>query len=580
MTDMQQAHANVEAARALVAVLASCGRHVVVSPGARNAPLILAVDEHPEMIVHVVLDERAAAFVALGLAKATGRAAVLICTSGSAGGHYLPAVMEACHARVPLVVVTADRPDELQHVGAAQATDQTALFARHVRAFRHLPTPRGQAAFAEEIAAAWRLQAGLLLAVAEGTSPGPVHLNAPFAEPLLPPPAASRASPPQPAPTRPSLAPSEPTEAGYQTLVEFVRAHGPGVIVCGPLPSDPQASARAAAVMRLAAALGWPILADPLSGLRFRAPEDAEPPILCHYDVALQKVAAAPQPACVLSIGGQPTSKRLQQWLQLYAHVAVVLTAPGEPTPMQLHAAGHLQADVLPTCEGWAQRLRAASVPPCSPDHAAAYRAWDETAAGASAAAPSQPDLADALTPRILWPKLIGALPAGAGLHVGSSMPVRDFDRFGGMGPLSLRVSASRGLNGIDGFIATVTGLALGDNRRWTGVLGDLTFLHDVGALQAARQLQVTATLVVVNNSGGEIFTKLPIAQHEALFERYFRTPQEADIGALCRACACSHEVVYTGAALGDAVAWASTRPADGRLHVIEAHMAKTPPAP
>jgi len=170
-----------------------------------------------------------------------------------------------------------------------------------------------------------------------------------------------------------------------------------------------------------------------------------------------------------------------------------------------------------------------------------------------------------------LWPAVLDALPEGSGLHVGSSMPVRGLDTFGGSTAKALRISANRGLNGIDGFIATLLGLALGDGRPWLGVLGDLTFLHDVGALQAARQLDVTATLVVCNNNGGAIFKGLPVSQHSQIFDRYFRTPQAADLALLCAACACGHEVVYTPAGLRQAVATALARPRDRGLHVIEA---------
>lgn len=584
MMDADTGLANLDAARALMAVLAAGGRHVVLSPGARNAPLVLAAHERAELTTHVVLDERAAGFVALGLAKATGRAAVLVCTSGSAGGHYLPAVMEACHARVPLVVVTADRPDELQHVGAAQATDQTALFGRHVAAARHLPTPRGTEPQRHAITAAWRLQTAQLLAQAEGSVLGPVHLNAPFGEPLLPEPQPLM---PQPlAPTALQALPQRlpPAAADISALVDFARAHRLGAIVCGPMPSAPEGAPHVAALLNLAAALGWPIFADCLSGLRYGVVDGARHTVLHQYDLALEARTPVPEASGVLCIGGQPTSKRLQHWLSEKAGEAVVLTAPGEVQPLQLQCRLQLQGDVPAVCAAWVAALVAAGVGPTAPQHAAAFAAWGQSS---PAAAPTKliqggPDAVHSSheppPAGAVWPTLVAALPPQAGLHVGSSMPVRDLDRFGGVGPHPLRVSASRGLNGIDGFIATLTGLALGDRRPWLGVLGDLTFLHDVGALQAARQLQVTATLVVLNNGGGDIFAKLPIARHTELFERYFRTPQQADIGLLCRACACSHEVVYTGAALGDAVARALSRPADARLHVIEVPVAPSAP--
>lgn len=576
--DPAQGHINLVASRALTKVLAQReGRHVVVSPGARNAPLVVAMAHESRLRMHVVLDERAAGFVALGLAKATQEAVVLVCTSGSAGGHYLPAVMEAFHSHIPLVVITADRPEELLHQGAAQTTQQDGLFQYHVRACRRLPTPRGQPGGQSAMVTAWRLQTEHMLAEAKGAAMGPVHINAPFAEPLLPEPAACAAAlAAGDALTAPTavLAPasSEPTHDGYLALQDFVREHPRGVLVCGPLPSEGGDFARAAAIVRLAQVLGWPVVADPLSGLRYLRHGIDPQQLLYRYDQRLKAGLAPPPADGVLCLGAQPTSKALQGWLQGFAGHVAALGAAQEPQPVHALCALRFAGDVRAACAGLAQRLYQEGACPVAAGHVQAWHAWQEQTTAAQEL-PNDAQDEGSMSPAQAWPILLRAMPENSGLHVGSSMPVRDLDSFGGVVQHNLRISSSRGLNGIDGFIATLAGLALGDSRPWLGVAGDLTFLHDIGALQSARQLRVSATLVVLNNGGGEIFAKLPIALHTQVFERYFRTPQAADLGLLCAACACSHEVVYTPAALGQAVTRAMRRPADGRLHVIEASM-------
>jgi 2-succinyl-5-enolpyruvyl-6-hydroxy-3-cyclohexene-1-carboxylate synthase len=404
-----------------------------------------------------------------------------------------------------------------------------------------------------------------MVALAEGPMAGPVHLNAPFAEPLVPTPQNLARLEDDPGPRAPSvsvpMAPAQPTAQGLVALQGFLRAHPRGVIVCGPLPALCCAQARTQAVLDLAQALAWPILADPLSGLRFGAAATHRPLVLSRYD-ALLKAGRTPPPADgVLVLGGLPTSKALQRWLAPLAGRILSVHEPERFEAADALASLTVGADVTALC----QSLLAAGAPQGAAEHLAAWQCWD------AKGAPEPVDDLGPLSQASLWPAVLAALPEGAGLHVGSSMPVRGLDTFSGAGAKALRISANRGLNGIDGCIATLLGLALGDRRPWLGVLGDLTFLHDVGALQAARQGPVTVTLVVCNNHGGAIFGGLPIAQHTDVFERYFRTPQAADLGLLCAACACGHEVVYTPAGLRQAVATAMARPEDGRLHVIEA---------
>jgi 2-succinyl-5-enolpyruvyl-6-hydroxy-3-cyclohexene-1-carboxylate synthase len=566
MTD-NQALANLDAAAALARALAAQPpRRVVVSPGARSAPLVLAMHQEQGLAVQVVLDERAAAFVALGLAVAERRAVVLVCTSGSAGGHWLPAMMEAHASGIPLVAITADRPEELHHRGALQTTAQTHLFFAHVLRGWQLPTPTAVAPADARVTQTWGMFAAQALYMAEHRGPGPVHLNAPFCEPLVPTPAAVAA---HSAPVRHRVtytAPSavQPDGAGYQQLCDFLADRKKGIIVCGPLPVYAYGLRAREAVAALAHHLGWPVLGDALSGLRFGPSADAT---FGAYDASLAQGHLPPPCDGALVLGDVMTSKKLRGWLAATGMPIAQIHRPGrwqDPDGITTLSVG---ADMVATCE---QLLDLAKPYAQHADHCALWAAYEaQGRQWQQLKAAQHPPFA----PANLWPVLLDALPAETRLHVGSSMPVRDLDRYGLPTSKVLHISSSRGLNGIDGTVATVTGLALAHPHLTVGVMGELTFLHDVGALQAARQFAVQAILVVINNGGGAIFDHLPVAAHTEIYQDYFRTPQQADIGALCRACACEHEVVYTPAALKQALAdaCARQRTGPGRVVVIEA---------
>lgn len=509
-----------ENARCAATIASAFGRdpfHVVLSPGSRSTPLALAFDACPAATVHVVLDERAAGFVALGIGRATGLPAVLLCTSGSAGAHYLPAVIEARQARVPLFALTADRPAELQTCGAPQTIAQARLFGEHVRFHMELPVPDAS------LDMRW-LRNAIAQARARTLEPaGPVHVNAPFREPLWEP----GLLPPE------SLAPAK-VRHGTRCLSESDVAalagelSPRGLIVLGPrAPSTVDARALGAAALELAFTRGWPVIADAASGVRF-----GEPDVIASAEAIVRHAptAEALAPSIVLRIGMLPTSKVLAGWL---ARQRTILIDPdGEWHDPHGAADALIIAEPKGLCEALAVEAER---------DASWLRAWrraETRAAHALASVCSEPDWEGAVARAV-----VEALPEGTQLHLGSSMPIRDVDAFAPACARRIDVHVNRGANGIDGTIATALGEALAKGPT-VALVGDLTFVHDLDGLAALGELRAPLTIVVVHNGGGGIFRFLPIARHATAFERLFATPQRADLSALCRAFDIPHRLI------------------------------------
>lgn len=500
--------------RAFADELARCGvAGACTSPGSRSSPIVLALTAQDGVTTWSHLDERVAGFFALGLARATGRPAVLTCTSGTAAAHYLPAVIEAHEAGVPLVVVTADRPPELRAVGAGQAIDQLKLYGDAVRWFfdvgTHEATPeRGR----------WiRTLACRAVAVAAGDlgdRPGPVHLNWALREPLIPP----AGLPDDPLPGRPDGAPWVACPAGAGAWEPPALADGArGVIVAGrdAGPAAADAGER----------LGWPVLADPLSGAR------RGPAAVAHYDALLRDdgFAQAHRPDVVVRLGDLPTSKPLRQWLAaLDAPQHAVWETAAWPDP-----AGRLASAARAPVAG-AARLSARAAPA---GWLEGWRAADDAAAEAIAAT-----LGDALTEPRVAAEVAARVPAGGRLCVASSMPIRDVETFAARGHAP--VLASRGANGIDGTLATAFGVAAGHDGPVAVLLGDVAFAYDLSALACAKRHGQALAIVVLNNDGGGIFEFLPLAGIDrATFEEHVATPPGLDIAHAAALYACDHVI-------------------------------------
>ncbi|HEV2075160.1 MAG TPA: 2-succinyl-5-enolpyruvyl-6-hydroxy-3-cyclohexene-1-carboxylic-acid synthase [Thermoleophilaceae bacterium] len=508
---------------ALVDELARCGmRHAVASPGSRNAPLLLTLAAERRIETHSVLDERSAGYVALGLARATGRPVAVTCTSGTAAANLMPAVVEASEGRVPLVVLTADRPPELRDVGAGQSIDQVKLYGSAVKWFvevgSHEPT-RGTAIHHRALACRAFHTAG-------GGRPGPVHLNFPLREPLSPEPDehgrhhelwAGRAD------GRPWVdrrePPLDPDPADLQKLAERIANVPRGAIIAGATGEHDIAEPAA----RLAAATGWPLLAEPTSGLRC-GPHDRSH-VVAHYDVLLRSETFAERhrPELVLRLGDTPTSKPLREWLASARQVVIDPHAAWhEPTRAAETIVG---ASPSRTCAGLADALRPGA-PHRDADWTTAWRRADALVPEALAEAP------DPFEPKA-YAALPDSLPNGATVFVSSSMPIRYAETFFPQVSTRLHFLANRGANGIDGVVSTAAGAALaGGGQPCVLLIGELALLHDLSGLVAARHLGAPLTVVCANNGGGGIFDFLPVAKtaDPAAYERLIATPREVDL--------------------------------------------------
>jgi len=503
---------NLQWAYALLDGLAAAGvDRVVISPGSRSTPLALASELHPSLRTWVQVDERCAAFFALGMARTTAAPVALIATSGSAPTHWYPAVIEADQAAIPLVLLSADRPLELQGCGANQTIDQARLFQRAVRAFHALPAMHQHA----ESQAFLRSLATRAVHQSCWPLPGPVHINIPFNEPLL------AEAIPELTPRASEVAVESPVLTPPDAQLDRVAARiagRPGLIVCGP---DRFQAAFAPTLTRLAEKLNCPILADPLSGLRFGGHDRCR--ILCHYDSFLRRTAFSEnhRPEWILRFGNMPVSRSLLHYLQTLQAGKLILVDPLGRWPDPLHRTGEmLRATPQAVCDGLVARVSAAA--PTS--------WWKDFSRQEQVAAQLRLDL----TGKEPWfeaqlvPALLDSLPAGSLLFAGNSMPVRELDSFSGSNKKPLQLIANRGASGIDGHVSSLLGLAsaAADGTTVAGLIGDLAFYHDMNGLLAARDCN--ATLIVINNDGGGIFRYLPQSGLET-FERYWSTPTGLD---------------------------------------------------
>jgi 2-succinyl-5-enolpyruvyl-6-hydroxy-3-cyclohexene-1-carboxylate synthase len=490
----------------------------VVSPGSRSTPLALALADDALVKVHVHMDERSAAFFALGLAKGTGRPAILLCTSGTAAANFHPAVLEASYGRVPMIVCTADRPPELRAVGEGQTVDQVHLYGAAVRWYSEAETPTpgrdGPALWAT-----WRSLAARAVAEAVGPSPGPVHLNLPFRDPLVP---TTPQRPPFDLGARPDGAPwfrvarSRPAvdDDVVDDLVGRMESAPRGVFVAGW-----GAAVDTDTLGRASRAVGWPVLADPLSGVRAGAAAVSTYDALSRIDAVKDQLS----PEMVVRIGAPLTSKHAMGWIGSAPTVMVdpdrSWSDPRRATDTVLEVTPDALLDAV------ARRVT------CGDDSWMAR--WTEAEKKARHAIDSRLDS---------WPEpfegrvardLMAGLPDGATLVVASSMPVRDLEMFAAPRH-GVRVMANRGANGIDGFVSTVLGVAAGRAGPVTvALVGDVCFLHDSNGLLGVTRRGLDAVFVVVDNNGGGIFSFLPQAGLPAHFEELFGTPHDVDIAAL-----------------------------------------------
>lgn len=508
-------------ARALLDAFAQAGvRDVVISPGSRSTPLVIAAAAHPDLTCHDLLDERTAGFFALGQARATGMPSLLVCTSGTAPAHYYPAVIEAAQAYVPLLVLSANRPFERLSCGANQTVDQTKLFGAFVRHFADLGT------VGEGTGRAARRAAAQAVHRACHPVPGPVHLDVHARKPLEPPRDAvlSDAEVERPV-TRAHPPVSAPAPEGVQLAAALLREAKRGVLVAGPAPLS-QAGCREA-VEALARRAGLVLCAEAASQLRL-VPAGTVPRCdgfdwLWHTEVGRGRWA----PDVILQLGAAPTSAGYEQLVE-HADARRVVVAPyGWPDPSS-GADVLLQASVGPTAEALWEALGSDRVNRGWPELAAAdatvWRCVDTVLGDRGGEAWGEA--------HVTVEVVEACRRAGAVLAVGNSLPIRHLDAWVRGDGAFVPVAAQRGASGIDGLVSGAAGLARAQTRPVALLVGDVSFLHDVGGLAAARHARAPLVVVVLHNGGGRIFEQLPLGAREDLRGAmpHFVTPHGAHL--------------------------------------------------
>ena len=489
------------------AELAACGvTDVVVSPGSRSAPLAVSARNQEGLRVMVQLDERVAGFCALGMAKASGRPVALVCTSGTAAANYLPAVVEAHHSGVPLVVCTADRPPELRDTGAGQTIDQLKLYGDHVRWFAEMPCDVDEPDYFARVA----VRAATMARA--GPDPGPAHLNWPFRKPLEPQGPVHRFEPTVGRPI-------EPIRPLFEADVDAVGrlAGRRGIIVAGALDVD---DTEAEAIVGFAEASGWPVVADAGSQLRGRSPL-----VLDGAEWVLGDSGRSPD--VLVRIGGPPSNRIVIDFVAACGAADRLLVDPRrrweDPSFGWTAALASHPAALLGAAADWMT----------STDDAWAV-AWVEAASDAWDRVETVLNGADLLEP-LLAATLLRSMPPEVLLYASSSMPVRDATSFWPPDALPRRVSVNRGANGIDGVVSSALGAALALDQPVAALVGDVALLHDIGGLLAASLSDVDLTVVVPNNDGGGIFSLLPVAEggSDVHFGELFHTPHGVGLGKL-----------------------------------------------
>ena len=491
----------------------ACGvRHAVVSPGSRSTPMALALANRTELQVHIFHDERSAAFAALGIGKASGVPAILLCTSGTAAVEFHPAVVEAHHAEVPILVCTADRPPELQAVGAPQTIDQQNLYGVAVRKFINADVAD------DGEANSWRDLAQSAFVSTVGQRRGPVHLNLQFREPLvgdateLP-----RRNSAHSSISRPAL---KVSPRHVKKLCKLLSASR-GLIVAGP------ENYLADSVIQLAESLGWPVLADPRSKIRVE-----HHLVIAAADSMLrdQRFAELHTPEVVIRFGTPPASKVVNTWLANSKATQVVLTTTPTLVDPDRKCALHMQCEIDAVCSELIASITARTNTTWSSSWVQAEKLAQ---VAINAALTNELKISEPAIARTIY----ACMPSNAHIVVSSSMPIRDVEWYGA--PRSaLTVHANRGVNGIDGVVSTAVGVALATNEPTALLIGDVALLHDTNGMLNLNLRNLDLRIFVVDNNGGGIFSFLPqkTTLDEARFEMVFGTPHQVDIEALAKA--------------------------------------------
>lgn len=510
---------------------------VVICPGSRSTPLAMLIHEHPNLKTWMHLDERSAAFFALGISKATRRPAAVVCTSGTAAANFMPAVVEAHFGQTPLLVLTADRPQELRDVGALQTIDQVRLYGTHAKRFEEMLLPEATPMAVRHA----RATADRAVATALTDPRGPVHLNFPFREPLIPgPPAAPFDAGTTSPHTAIEAANRLVTTLDHESLEARLRNRVRGLIVCGPMPfsADELGFDITDSIRDLAATRHLPILADGLSQYRSWG---ADEHVLDQFDSFLRDATFASLGLdYVLRIGEMPVSKPLQQYLERNSQAAHIVVGSRDTWPDAMRIATHMSwgdtifatesirvlKDAMKRTAGGAE---VAAQDPVERERVAWFELWRRANEVAAIEIESALATQDRMSEPLVFRRMAELVPEDSIVFAGNSMPVRDLDSFWPASTKQVRFLANRGASGIDGVVSTALGVAATSGKPTTLVIGDISLYHDMNGLFAAKRHGLKATIVVINNDGGGIFSFLPQAEKGEGFEELFGTPHGLD---------------------------------------------------
>lgn len=492
-------------------------KDAVISPGSRSTPLAMLMAEHPTLKIYVDIDERSAGFFALGLAKASHRPVVLLCTSGTAAANYMPAVVEANLSQIPLVVLTSDRPHELRGVGAPQTIDQIHLYGHHVKDFVDMALPEDRPEMLQY--AKWHGARAVDLALKAPS--GPVHLNFPLRQPLMP---ILDPSPFSGEEKRHHVHIYLTKETVEKDLLNQIIAvcHGKkGLIVIGDLD---KAEGFAEKLVELSLQLGFPVLADPLSQIRSFGKNDIK--VIDQYDSLLRidRVKQTMKADVVIRFGAMPVSKFLSQYLDTLDDARHFVVDPGSSwrDPIKavtdmIHCEEHVFVEELLTTVDYTQR------------NTEWYDQWQRLNTLSKATVNKYLQTIEGLDEGKVISELQHHLPNNATLYIGNSMPIRDIDTFFQQTERHIKLYANRGANGIDGNVSTALGMSVVKQPMYA-LIGDVTFFHDMNGLLMSRTNQLNMTLIVINNNGGGIFSFLPQADSPRHYEQLFGTPTDISI--------------------------------------------------
>ncbi len=537
-----------------VADLVQAGlRYVCISPGSRSTPLTLAFAAQSEITCLPIIDERASAFVALGIAKATGIPAAIVCTSGTAVANLTPAVVESYYAGVPLLVLTADRPPEAHVRGSSQTIDQQHFFGHSVKQYIDAGTPGD----ALDLSQWYQHVAQYEFTLSTEGKPGPVHINFPFREPLAVRPLAPDATR-RPSPTVYRATRRAPDAETLQTLADIVGSHDRGLIVggwqCARTAVDQDDLKRAA--VRFSAVTGWPIVDEFTSGLRFGHPVSGDVISTASLFCSHEPTAASLRPSAIVRFGGWPISKPLAALLESATDCAHIYIDDQDWHDPGGNATHIVRADPAATLDHLAELREPLRTTKTVGGEWA--KAWHQAESATQMAVEAAWEESETLDEPQACQLAAGAVPEGGNLFVAASMSLRDVDSFVWAGGRNIRAFANRGANGIDGIMASAIGACVGSGRQPTVViLGDVAFAHDATSLAIASSNGLPISFVVLNNNGGSIFSFLPQAQLDLgeQFTNLFTTPPNINIGAAANMAGCSYSLITTAPELMGALA-------------------------